>query len=152
MVQVSVGEEKFWIWVKRLDVMRGIRPGEVGVPIYCEWLRGGRRGSGFGWSEWRGIWIEGDEGISELWREGIGGREGDRDTMLYVFPLPVCPSTISPSPTIKSPSKHATPNPGKYGKGDNAATQGYSERLTSENTTIIPLQRMLQELLAKNII
>jgi hypothetical protein len=48
MVQVSVGEEKFWIWVKRLDVMRGIRPGEVGVPIYCEWGRGEGGGSGFG--------------------------------------------------------------------------------------------------------
>ena len=34
IVHVSCAEEKFWIWVKRLEVMRGIRPGSEGVPIY----------------------------------------------------------------------------------------------------------------------
>jgi len=43
-VQVSLGEEKLWIWVKRLEAMRGIRPGSEGVPIYVLSVCGRRLG------------------------------------------------------------------------------------------------------------
>ena len=33
-MQVSSGVEKLWIESNKLDVMRGINPGEFGVPIF----------------------------------------------------------------------------------------------------------------------
>ena len=33
-MQVSSGVEKSWMDSNKLDVMRGINPGEAGVPIY----------------------------------------------------------------------------------------------------------------------